>query len=257
MTIGEKIRLARTEAGLSQRQLCGDKVTRNMLSLIENGAARPSMDTLSYFAAQLGKPVSFFLDEDTVTSPNTEIMAAARTAFATKDYAAVIAALADFHHPDPIFDAERGMLENISYIALADQATDRRQLRLAAQMLDKVNQENIYFSAIAREFWLVARFTPPADDRELILRAEEALANRDAKRALCYLQATEDHTTAMWQFYCGMAYFTLKDYENAIAYLQKAENEYPKHCYEFLETCFRELSDFESAYRYACKLREL
>ena len=47
MTLGEKIRQARLEAGLSQRQLCGDTVTRNMLSQIENGSARPSMDTLS------------------------------------------------------------------------------------------------------------------------------------------------------------------------------------------------------------------
>ena len=47
MTIGEKIRLARQEAGLSQRQLCGQQVTRNMLSQIENGSARPSVDTLT------------------------------------------------------------------------------------------------------------------------------------------------------------------------------------------------------------------
>ena len=35
MTLGEKIRQARLEAGLSQRQLCGGEVTRNMLSQIE------------------------------------------------------------------------------------------------------------------------------------------------------------------------------------------------------------------------------
>lgn len=43
MELGEKLRLARLEAGLSQRALCGDEITRNMLSRIENGAARPSM----------------------------------------------------------------------------------------------------------------------------------------------------------------------------------------------------------------------
>ena len=69
MTLGEKIKQARLEAGLSQRQLCGEEVTRNMLSQIENGAAMPSMGTLSYFARQLGKPVSYFLQEDAVCSP--------------------------------------------------------------------------------------------------------------------------------------------------------------------------------------------
>ena len=43
MELGEKLRLTRLEAGLSQRALCGDEITRNMLSRIENGAARPSM----------------------------------------------------------------------------------------------------------------------------------------------------------------------------------------------------------------------
>ena len=32
MELGEKLRLARLEAGLSQRALCGDEITRNMLS---------------------------------------------------------------------------------------------------------------------------------------------------------------------------------------------------------------------------------
>ena len=39
MDIGSRIKQARLEAGLSQRQLCGDTITRNMLSLIENGTA--------------------------------------------------------------------------------------------------------------------------------------------------------------------------------------------------------------------------
>ena len=46
MSLGEKLRQARLEAGLSQRALCGEEITRNMLSRIENGAAQPSMRTL-------------------------------------------------------------------------------------------------------------------------------------------------------------------------------------------------------------------
>ena len=95
MQLGEKIKQARLEAGLSQRQLCGEVITRNMLSLIENGSARPSMDTLAYFARQLGKPVSFFLEEDTVTSPNQDIMTRARKAWAERNAAE---ALKLFHY---------------------------------------------------------------------------------------------------------------------------------------------------------------
>ena len=39
--LGQRIRQARQEAGLSQRQLCGETITRNMLSQIESGKARP------------------------------------------------------------------------------------------------------------------------------------------------------------------------------------------------------------------------
>ena len=34
MSLGEKLRQARLEAGLSQRALCGGEITRNMLSRI-------------------------------------------------------------------------------------------------------------------------------------------------------------------------------------------------------------------------------
>ena len=68
MDLGQRLKNARLEAGLSQRQLCGDVITRNMLSQIENGSAKPSMDTLRYFSQILGKPISFFLEEDAFLS---------------------------------------------------------------------------------------------------------------------------------------------------------------------------------------------
>ena len=63
MELGQKIKAARLEAGLSQRQLCADTITRNMLSQIENGSAKPSMDTLQILAARLHKTVGYFLEE--------------------------------------------------------------------------------------------------------------------------------------------------------------------------------------------------
>ena len=63
MTIGEKLRGARLDAGLSQRQLCEGLVTRNMLSQIENGSAKPSLSTLQALAQRLGKPVQYFLED--------------------------------------------------------------------------------------------------------------------------------------------------------------------------------------------------
>lgn len=42
MTLGQKLRQTRLSKGLSQSQVAGDCVTRNMLSQIENDQASPS-----------------------------------------------------------------------------------------------------------------------------------------------------------------------------------------------------------------------
>lgn len=258
MTIGEKIRLARTEQGLSQRQLCADQITRNMLSLIENGSARPSMDTLSYLAQRLGKPISYFLNEDAATTPNATVMEAARTAFAIKDYEKTLTVLKDFHRPDPLLDGEKGILESICCLSLAQQAMDQDREPYARQLLERIDPQNAYFEALfGRQWHILMRQLPPADDRELLLRAEDALQNGKPERALCYLQAAEDHRSPRWNLLCGRAYFSQKDYQNAIACYQKAAATQPRESLEALENCYRELEDFENAYRCACKLREM
>ena len=86
MTLGEKIKQARLEVGLSQRQLCGEKITRNMLSQIENGSARPSMTTLQYFAQRLGRPVSWFLEEAAAPSVNTQTLETLLRSYRQGDY---------------------------------------------------------------------------------------------------------------------------------------------------------------------------
>ena len=90
MELGEKLREARLEAGLSQRALCGDVITRNMLSQIENGSAKPSMATLQYLAGQLGKPVGYFLEEQALLSPNSDILLQARQAYAHRQHRQVL-----------------------------------------------------------------------------------------------------------------------------------------------------------------------
>ena len=61
MTLGQKIKAARQEKGLTQKELVGDYITRNMLSKIENDAATPSVRTLEYLAGVLGLPTGYFL----------------------------------------------------------------------------------------------------------------------------------------------------------------------------------------------------
>lgn len=61
--IGRRIREARVLAGLTQEELAGGEITRNMLSRIENGAALPSLPTLCALADRLGIPAGAFLGD--------------------------------------------------------------------------------------------------------------------------------------------------------------------------------------------------
>lgn len=56
--LGRKIKETRLRKKLTQSEVVGDYITRNMLSQIESGIATPSMKTLSYLANVLDIPMS-------------------------------------------------------------------------------------------------------------------------------------------------------------------------------------------------------
>lgn len=60
--LGERLRLTRIEKKMTQKEVAGDFITRNMLSQIENGIATPSIKTLEHLAKQLDKPVAYFME---------------------------------------------------------------------------------------------------------------------------------------------------------------------------------------------------
>jgi tetratricopeptide (TPR) repeat protein len=62
--LGERLRQARTEAGLSQAQLGAPHFTRAYISALELGKIRPAMKSLEFLAAKLGKSVAFFVDDE-------------------------------------------------------------------------------------------------------------------------------------------------------------------------------------------------
>lgn len=64
MKVGEKIRKLRLEKMMTQSELSGDQVTRNMLSLIEKDKAVPSLQTLNYIASRLNVSTAFLLADE-------------------------------------------------------------------------------------------------------------------------------------------------------------------------------------------------
>ncbi len=223
MELGKRIRAARLEAGLSQRQLCGKEITRNMLSLIENGAARPSMDTLRYLARQLNKPLSFFLEEDS-----------------------------------PVQEA---LLQNVKLLQSAASALKENRHILAAQLLQQVDSRNPDIRR--RKQLLSARLPGadpvqlcqelPSWDEEVLFRAWGALEAAQPERCLALLLTADDKNSPPWSLLMGKCLLARNEYAAAAEHLHRAEAAHPGETVPLLEQCYRELGDYKMAYAYACK----
>lgn len=264
MELGEKLRQARQEAGMTQKQLSQDIVTRNMLSQIENGTASPSMKTLQLFARRLGKNVSFFLEETAVLSPNRQAVEEARQRFDGGDWAGALEALEEYREPDRVYDREKQLLEKLCLLELARSALETGREGYARELLKKAERESTYCGPeLERQRLLLLGKLPgervsgrlPGLDEELLLRAGEAFAAENPHRAAQLLEACEEKNGGTWNLLRGKLWLEEKDYARAKNCLMAAEPEYPREAVPLLEICFRELGDFRKAYEYACKQR--
>lgn len=62
--LGERVRTARRELGMSQAQLAGQELTKGFISQLESGLVRPSIRSLQVLANRLGKPLDYFLGDE-------------------------------------------------------------------------------------------------------------------------------------------------------------------------------------------------
>ena len=266
MELSQKLKQARLDAGLSQKALCGDRITRNMLSQIENGSARPSMDTLRYLAGQLGKPLSYFLEDDAVTSPNQALMEKARIA-APSD---ALHLLGEYKTPDPTFDRERWLLEALACLTLAEDALAQGKEAYARSLLERAEiagSRTPYYTVDNERRRLLlcwqagespsgAEQSLPSPDPELLLRAEAALDRKSFDRCAVLLTACQEQSP-LWHYLTARMHFARNAFSLARPHFEAAWELDPKTCCSRLEDCCRETEDFAGAYFYACKLREL
>ncbi len=63
-TLGERVRAARRDAGLSQVQLAGEELTKGFISQIESGLVRPSIRSLQHIASKLDRPLDYFIADE-------------------------------------------------------------------------------------------------------------------------------------------------------------------------------------------------
>lgn len=221
MELGEKIRRARMEAGLSQRQLAGEEITRNMLSLIENGTAKPSVKTLRYLAARLEKPLGYFLE--------------------------------DWEQPDPgrgwesLRQAARALEEGRDRYAanLLEQAESPGEDFLRRKLLLLAKLPGADIPALCSRL--------PSLDEELLLRSLGALEAGDYDRCRSLLNAAQDREDPQWLLLSGRVEMAQGNYTEAKACFLRAEAALPAQTLPLLEICCRELEDYKGAYEYACR----
>ena len=238
MTMGQRILQARLAAGLSQRELAGEEITRNMLSSLEHDAATPSLATLRYLACRLGRPVSYFLGED------------------ASEGIAAFEAGAWRRSLELMTQAERRWLEPLALLREAEQAVSAGQLPYARSLLERLERlVSPLFGPELRRKTAILRCrcglsAEIPEDSALLLKAERALSENRWPDARRYLLA-RDHRDARWHHLMGECCFHAGDYAEAKEHYHRCEESCDVR--GRLEICYRELEDFRMAYFYAKK----
>ena len=260
--MGERIRQARLEAGLTQKQVCGEHMSRNMLSLIESGSANPSLATLQHLSAVLKKPVGYFFGEKTGEAASRELAEKAWNAYRNGQFREA-ARLLD---QDPKLEAfsDVPVLKALILLELSQQAIEEQRFPYAKELLSAAEGELSDCKELRRRMLLLqGRLEDqpagkicsqlPSLEEELLLRARAALENQNGRRASQLLEAVEEPRSPRWFLLQGRAYLLEKKFQNAADCFHQAEKTYPRETAGHLEQCYRELEDFKKAYYYACR----
>ena len=239
MTMGQRILAARLAAGLSQRELAGEEITRNMLSSLEHDAANPSVATLRYLSQRLGKPMGYFLGED---GPSGAV-----TAFEQGDYRRCRELLAG---------EEARWLGPVARLREAEQAISEGRIPYARELLDGLDgsASPLFGPELQRKAAILrsrcGEFAEIPEDGGLLLKAEAALAAgrwADAQRYLAACDRRDEH----WEQLMGECRFHAGDYGAARDHYHRCEDRFDVRAR--LEICCRELGDYKMAYYYAKK----
>lgn len=286
MTLGEKIKAARLERHMTQKDVVGDYITRNMLSKIENGSATPSVKTLEYLAGALGLPAGYFMSESGGDELSPGALSSARQHFRDGEYDGCVQVLETLDM-DGGYRDEALMLLARAKISLSKSAlTDGRyeeSIRLAQEAIAH-NDESLYVSAAFRTeaLLLIARCTMELDgdfmsaldayqaayqDQGLgefyrLTMAEYYITQGEldsAKKEMDSIARLSEATKPAYLMLQGQMEIKDNQYEQAAKQLEKAEqlarttgsSYFMSSLYAMLEECYREMEDFKKAYHYA------
>jgi len=270
MTLGEKIKNARCELKLTQSALCGDKITRNMLSEIERGKAAPSLDTLRYLASALRLPIEYFLsDDDSLFQVKKKAaIGKIRAHLADKKYKAVIELTESLGESDDETNYILALAHfelGRAYVSGGSLLSGQKHLEIAIQKAaqtvydtERIEHLALIYSAISKNV--------KAPLLELdIKKFENNLFKGFDYDLFNYISSAEEckYKNPLYAKHArAKALMKQRKYKEAILILKEIELEKTPatfNAYAILsvycdiEICSKELADFEQAYKYASK----
>ena len=290
MNIGERIRELRISKLMTQADLAGDRITRNMLSCIENGSANPSLSTIVYIAGRLNLPAGFLLAEqgDEMAYRKMSNLSNIKKAYTTGDVQSC-RSLCLSGCPEP--DDEISLLLANCDMGIAIEEFWCGRLRSSCRFFDEAlsyAEKTIYSTdAIEAEVRVYFRYMERIshtlysdlldEEKTLSLKSNTVLARY--LDALCALDngdlSLADHLIEQLADSAENSFFkahlqtklliaskNYKQAQKALLQLLQDDNT-PLNkiqlymVLEDLETCCRESDDYKSAYRYASEKVEL
>lgn len=265
MTLGERLRKTRLERGLSQAQVAGTQITRNMLSQLENDLASPSVKTLEYLAETLQVSVGWLLGE------TDETYEAAKILFRRQDWEGAVMLLQDL----PLSEEGQLLLAlsalnwsqhllgcgNVTCAKAAAELALQQQGLLIPQLLQYRAQlllcrcAMLLGEAMDAALQKLDEICAAESEPVHLLKARYLLNNQQTVDAARELQAVPAAGEAL--LLRARLLMQGGDTDAALQLLQQAETEglseqpLQMELYALLENCYRLREDYRSAYRYA------
>lgn len=169
MELGRRLKEARLAKKMTQSEVVGDFITRNMLSQIESGSATPSMKTLAYLAGVLDIPMERLVsDQDEDVQPAIAALQDAKRLLAEGDYAAVL----DICDPSGLLEDEFWALRSMASLGMAQDLAK-------AEDIDTMQTALLHARNAARESLqgMYANTARAAQAQDLITRIAQFLSS--------------------------------------------------------------------------------
>lgn len=127
--LGKRLKTARLSKKMTQSEVAGTFITRNMLSLIESGSATPSMKTLEYLSEVLEIPMDRLLSdswEESSELPDFQTLSNAKKLLADKHYVQLLEKI----QAEGIFTDELHAIRSIAHLEAAQHLSESGQAEL-------------------------------------------------------------------------------------------------------------------------------